>query len=134
MSELDDSDPPYFFRRVWTGVGTELDEVLVFKRLDDGTLSVQTDVPRADLPPELRAQAVETIPLAPDGLVIYGRGVTPRTQHDRDHVKTLAERGLIFSECFSVVCVEGELGSHPLAALTEIGREEFESAKARGWA
>lgn len=132
MNDLPDSDPPFFFRRIWTGVGTDMDEVTMFKRDDDGTLMVVMDVLRTDLPAELKV--AEPLSLVGDGLVIYGRGITPSTQHDRDHVATLAERGQVFAECYSVVCVEGEVGSHPLAAVTEISADEFESAKARGWA
>lgn len=133
MSErvLPDRDPPFFFRREWSGAG-ELDTVTVHRRLDDGTLLIETDVIAADLAPDMRA--METIQLVPIGLVIYGRAVWPNDPHDRALIREWEQRGLVFSQCFSVVETEGEVGTHPRAAVTEISREEFEAARERGWA
>lgn len=132
MSErvLPDADPAFFFRRVWVGA-TEMDTVTVHRRLDDGTLLIETDVLAADLPPELAVQV--PVALAAPGLVIYGRAVWPDDAHDRALIREWSKRGLVFSQCFSVVETDGEVGTHPLAALTEISREEFEAARARGW-
>lgn len=127
MRELRDSVPPFFFRREWAGA-TPLDEVMVIKRAPDGTLVVQVDVLGEDAPDGERDAS-----LAGPGLVIYGRGVQSSYEEDEWHLSGLARRGLVFSECFSVQCEEGEVGSHPLAALTEISRDEFEAARGRGW-
>src|SRR4051812_42297352 len=94
---LADSDPPFFFRRVWTEA-TDMDEVTLFSHLPDGTLQVMVGVPRSEVPPEIQATAVETIPLAADGLVIYGRGVKPETPHDREYAAAMAARGQVWAE------------------------------------
>lgn len=123
-------DPPFYFRRVWSGA-TEMDEVTVMTRGPDGSMQILLGVPHADLPSEVREQAVEAQPLVDDGLVIYGRAVIP--EEDRDYVLRMAKRGQVFAQCFSVRCPEGELGTHPRAAITEISRDEFEAAKERDW-
>lgn len=135
MSELPDADPPFFFRRVWSG-HTDMDEVTLFTHQPDGTLLITVGVPKADVPEEISANAAYMPDLASDGLVIYGRAVAPsdpNDEHDKQHIAEMKKRGQVFSECFSVVETEGELGTHPLAAVTEISREEFEAARARGW-
>lgn len=110
---------------------TDLDEVTVFKRLPDGTLAVMTGMPKDELPEEFQG-AEEGVPLAAEGLAIYGRRVMPLAE-DKRVVRGWESRGLVWSECYSVICTEGEVGTHPLAAVTEITREEFEAARARGW-
>lgn len=130
VTERPDGDPPFFFRRVWSG-GTDMDEVTVFKRQPDGTLAVMTGMPKADIPEGFRG-AAETVPLVADGLVIYGRRVQPLSE-DARVVRDWESRGLVWSECYSVECTEGEVGTHPLSAVTEITREEFEIARGRGW-
>ena len=123
-----DREPPFFFRRLWTG-GTPFDEVTSMRRTPDGTLEITMGVPGYDFPAD--PSAVVLPPLASEGLVIYGRAVVPPV--DREDVERMWKRGLVFSRCFSVVCPEGELGTHPIATLSEISREEFEAAEARGW-
>lgn len=130
MTDLPNTDPAFFFRRVWSG-STPMDTVTTFRRQDDGTLLVTMDVPHSDLPPAERA--LEVLPIAPPGLVIYGRAVVPRTEHDQDYAARMRERGQVYSECYSINCVEGECGTHPLAAVSEITAEEFEAARIGGW-
>lgn len=129
---ITDTDPPFYFRRVWTG-STPMDEVTLFHRQPDGTLLITMGVPEADVPLEVRESAVRMPDLESDDLVIYGRAVASSDPHDRHYYAELKARGQVYSECFSVACVGGEFGSHPLATLTEITREEFLAAKERGW-
>jgi hypothetical protein len=129
---ITDSDPPFYFRRVWAG-STPMDEVTLFTRQPDGTLVVTVGIPAADVPVEIRESAIQMPDLQSDGLVIYGRALGSDDQHDRDYAAQMKARGQVWSECFSVACVGGELGTHPLAAITEITREEFLAAKERGW-
>lgn len=133
MSEIPDKDPPFFFRRLYLGA-TDMDEVTVYLRRADGSLEIHMEQRREDLPPELLVQEpLDIVPITEDPLVIYGREIEPRTREDRDYAKRMRERGQIFSECYSVLCVEGEVGTHPLATVMEISKVEFELARARSW-
>lgn len=147
MTGLPDADPPFFFRRVWTG-SVDADEVVELRRGEDGTLTVTTGRPR-DIPAHksvmgrepdgslvevgVREVALPVLSIVPDGLVIYGRAVDSLYEADRAYVESVRAQGGVFCECFSVACVDGEVGTHPLAALSEISREEFEAARERGW-
>lgn len=66
-------------------------------------------------------------------LMIYGYKVTTDDPHDAAIMESAEQRGYIFTQSFSVACVEGEPGSHPMSELREITRDEFEAAQARGW-
>jgi hypothetical protein len=66
-------------------------------------------------------------------LTIFGRQVEVSYAEDKQHVADLERRGMIFTESFSMACIEGELGSHPLATCTPISREQFMEAKSRDW-
>lgn len=111
-----------------------MDEVTVINPRPDGTVEIVMGIPRADVPSEITTRGVAIDVGTPDGLVIYGRAVSsPDDPHDQEHIDRMRERGQVFSECFSVIETRGELGTHPLAAVTEISREEFEAARARGW-
>lgn len=129
MQPIADSDPPFFFRRLWTG-NTALDEVMVQRRLPDGTLLIEPNVIGDEAP-----EGIEHISLLPESgaLLIYGRKVTSSYAEDAAYVNSCEARGLIFTESFSVACVDGEIGTHPIATVTEISREQFEAARARGW-
>lgn len=130
--EIPDATPPFFWRRVWLG-GTALDEVTTFSRAPDGaTVLINVGVPQADVPEEVM-EGITVLDGTPDGLVIYGRAVRSRYEEDRAIEAEQRARGLVFSECFSVMCLDGELGTHPLATVTAISREEFEAARERGW-
>lgn len=126
---LRDTEPPFFFRRVWTG-GTAMDEVTTFQRTPDGTLMITTGIPAADLP-EGGLEVPQEAEL--NGLVIYGRAVDVDDEHDMDYIDGMRERGQVFAQCFSEIETRGETGCHPLAAVTEISREQFEAARANGW-
>jgi hypothetical protein len=130
MQPLPDSDPPFFFRRVWTGGVTAQDEILAFSKQGD-TYVVDLSAQAGEVDPSWPVVSLE---VPDDGLVIYGRKVVSRYAEDADAMAQYERQGLVFSECFSEWCVEGELGSHPLATVTEISREEFEAARKRGWA
>jgi hypothetical protein len=111
-----------------------MDEVTVVSHLPDGSVEVIVGIPKADVPADLRAGGIDIPnPLLEDELVIYGRAIEPDDEDDRAHAAEMAKRGQVFCECFSVVAPAGEIGTHPLAAVTEISREEFEAARARGW-
>lgn len=131
MSGLRDTAPPFYWRRVYTGA-TDMDEVTTFHRDPDGTLRIVMGVPRAYAPP-VDDEAVVT-DIAAIGLVIYGRAVdVDDDPHDHDHIARMRRVGQVFSECFSVQCPDGETGTHPLAAVTEISWDEFDLARRRGW-
>ena len=46
-----DTDPEFFFWRVWSGA-TYMDEMMTIRKLPDGRVLIQTDVPHRDLPAE----------------------------------------------------------------------------------
>lgn len=129
LPERQNTDPPFFFRRIMSGT-VDTDTVTLQVRGKDGTLYIFPDVTRAELPPEYRD--LEPVSIIPDGLVIYGRRVVPMRE-DAAVVARWEAQGRCWSECYSVVEREGEVGTHPYAAVTEISRDEFEAAKARGW-
>jgi hypothetical protein len=110
-----------------------MDEVTLFTHQPDGSLLITMGVPEADVPKEIKDNAVMLDDPITDGLVIYGRGVWPDDPSDRKYVARMKRRGQVFAECFSVESLRGEVGCHPLAAITEITREEFLAAKERGW-
>jgi hypothetical protein len=66
-------------------------------------------------------------------LTIYGHRVGSPYAEDQGYLRGLEARGVIYTEAFSVACVEGELGSWALHHLTPISKEQFEEARARGW-
>jgi hypothetical protein len=129
---LPDTDPPFYFRRVYQGA-TDLDEVMVMRSTPDGRLEVIMGVPGPDAP-ELKMQP-DDLDLfeTPDGLVIYGREVAPDNPWDSVIIEKERKRGLIFSQCFSVLAPDGELGFQPIATLTQISKEEWMEAADRGW-
>lgn len=127
---LRDTEPPFFFRRVWMG-GTSMDEVTMFERRPDGTLLITTGVPEADLPQGAVGLEIENEVMT--GLVIYGRAVDVDDAHDQEYIEGMRARGQVFAQCFSEVETRGETGCHPLAAVTEISRDEFEAARCNGW-
>lgn len=123
-----DSDPPMYFRRVWTG-NTALDEVVVTRTLPDGTFLVELTL--GDLAPVVD-EVVSLVP--PEGfLIIYGRKVRSSFPEDAEYIDACEARGLVYTESFSVACEDGEVGTHPLALLTEITKDEFDAARGRGW-
>ena len=132
VSELHpSSDPEFYFRRVWDPqAGHEDDEIIVMNRGEDGTMEVWIGRP-SDMPEGVPTAV--NVPLADEPLVIYGRRIVSRYPEDDGYLRQLEEQGSIFTECFSVAAPTGEIGSHPVRELTEITREEFEAARARGW-
>ena len=133
MSEHLSSDPEFYFRRVWDPHASHPDdEVVVMQRVGDGDMQVWVGR-RRDIPEGAAAQEVGAIPISEDSLVIYGRRIVSSFPEDADYLRTLEAQGSIFTESFSVAAPTGEIGSHPVQELTEITREEFEAARARGW-
>jgi len=130
---LPDSDPPFFFKRLYMG-GTALDEVTQFKRHPDGTLEIIMGVPDLDVPYDPNAVRTDPLLAMEGGLMIFGRAVTtPNDPHDLAVIERNAQHGLVFCDCYSVAAPIGELGFHPIATLTEITRDEFDAAQRRGW-
>lgn len=126
------AQPPFYFRRLWTGGGANPDdEIDIHRVLPDGTLEITMGVRRGDLPPEMLDQDMVSLAL-PGGLVIYGRRVTA-IPPDRVVVAEWEANGRVYAECFSEVCTDGEVGTHPRNEVQEISRAEFEEAMANGW-
>lgn len=132
MLHQPDSDPPFFFRRVWHGATTDLDEVVEFRKVGD-TFMVDLTARSGDVKSRVPALSIVSPETPPGGLVIFGRKVQSTYAEDAEAMAKYERQGLVFAECFSVWCEDGELGSHPLATVTEISREEFEAARERGW-
>jgi hypothetical protein len=131
MPEHPSSDPEFYFRRVWDPHASHPDdEVVVMKKVGE---DFQVWVGRRhDIPEDVQKGGFD-IPISDDALVIYGRKIVSRYPEDADYLRQLEAQGSIFTECFSVAAPTGEIGSHPVRELTEISREEFEAARARGW-
>ena len=47
--------------------------------------------------------------------------------------KERLERGYVFTNSYSVLCPEGELGDHSIALMYDIGKEAFEEARENEW-
>jgi hypothetical protein len=134
VSDVPDTDPPFYFRRVWTGA-TPADPVTVIRRRGH-RVEILTDIPGNLLPEDVRREAQEIedeLGLPEVELAIYGRAIWPDDEHDRYQIGELRKRGQVFAECFSVRCPEGEVGTHPFATVTQITKDEFERARERGW-
>lgn len=84
--------------------------------------------------PEFQVQGKITI-LTPQftNLVIYGRKHPSPYKEDIPREREMAERGRYMTECFSVECPEGELGSVSIGDVTPITKEEFTQAQSRQW-
>jgi hypothetical protein len=131
VSEHQSSDPEFYFRRVWDPHASHPDdEVVVMTKVGE---NMQVWIGRSrDIPEDAQAGGLD-IPIRDDALVIYGRRIVSSYPEDADYLRQLEAQGSIFTECFSVAAPTGEIGSHPVRELTEITREEFEAARARGW-
>ena len=68
-----------------------------------------------------------------EGLTIYGHRIDSPYEEDQEYMRTLAARGVIYTESFSVACPQGELGSWGLHQVTAISKEQFEEARRRQW-
>lgn len=130
MTELPDSSPPYYFKRLWDPKADTPEEMLV-QEVDGDTVKLTVGVLPDDLPDYL--QGVEVISIRDDPLLIYGRKIESTYPEDRAFMRLQEQRGYIYTESFSVACVEGELGSQPLGLLTEISKGDFEAARKVGW-
>jgi hypothetical protein len=128
-----EADPPLYFKRLWNPDASHPDDEVVAFRKVGGDLLIWTGRQR-DIP--------EDYTVDPEGsragiyhepLLIYGRKIKSRYPEDQDYLRRLEAEGCIFTESFSIACVEGEIGSQPLGELTEIDKEEFEEARERGW-
>jgi hypothetical protein len=126
------SDPPFFFRRVWDpSAPNPDDEIVAMNRVGD---EMQVWIGRRrDMPEHVKVAGGVNVQMSEDALVIYGRKIVSRYPEDEEYLRMLEAQGSIFTECFSVAAPTGEIGSHPVRELTEISREEFEAARARGW-
>lgn len=101
---------PAYFKRIYTGGNVQ--------SIDTTTMTVVSD----------------TGPLIHD-LAIYGIGAMSDYEEDHDHEYMVwNNRQAFFGWCFSVMEPDGEPGMTPLAAVTPITKEEFETARSRGWA
>lgn len=52
---------------------------------------------------------------------------------DNAMLREAVERGYVFTRSFSVLCENGELGSHHLASIIPISEGEFEEARQARW-
>lgn len=69
------------------------------------------------------------------GIPIFGE-VVEETEYEEDEldIAMARENGYIFGKCYSVMCVEGELGDTHVTRIThKIDKAVFERAKANGW-
>ena len=98
------------------------------------------------LKPEDFAEGDYFISIRPDfDVVIFGKVVSPflpRDQYEDDQEyeyeveaeKGSRSRGYIFSKCYSVMCVDGELGHTHVSVINgKIEPSLFERARANGW-
>lgn len=128
MSDLRDSTPPFYFRRIWDPQADTREEV-VYMETKGNRVEITLGVPGD---PGIPAN-VEVIPMQSEPLLIYGRKIVSPYAEDAAYIRRIERQGLIYTESFSVACVDGETGSHPLDELTEITKDEFDQARARGW-
>ena len=64
---------------------------------------------------------------------IFGYEDDSEDERDHQHIDSAMKRGLIFGRWFSAQCIGGEWGSHRIAELTDITKEQFETAQERGF-
>jgi len=70
------------------------------------------------------------------GCVVFGEVWTHSEKYpeDDEHIAGSRMRGYLYGRCYSVKCVEGEIGStHITRVSTKISKEVFERARANGW-
>lgn len=108
---LPNAQPPYYFRRVWN---PSYDQAVLAEHLPDGIFD-------------------SVIALHAEPLTIFGRKIVSPYAADTAHIREAERRGQIYTESFSVACVDGEVGSQPARECSEISEQEFEAARARGW-
>ncbi len=68
--------------------------------------------------------------------VVFGEVQTHSEKYPEDTpaIQESRARGYLYGYCYSVLCVEGEIGStHITRVSAKISREVFERAKANGW-
>lgn len=69
-----------------------------------------------------------------DVIAIFGEAVRSPYAEDWPLEDDARKRGYIMSQCYSVMCPDGELGSTHVGTIhTLITREVFEIARANGW-
>lgn len=135
MSEHPSSDPEFYFRRVWDPAAPHPDDEVVVIT-EGGMVGVDRQIwvgRSRDMPEGVARDDAMHVPLSEGALVIYGRKIVSRYPEDADYIRRLEADGGIFTESFSVAAPTGEIGAQPLSEVTEITREEFEQARARGW-
>lgn len=89
---------------------------------------------KRDWPGPLDRLVPDAVVLNP-GVTIYGYAAMSWIAEDHPLERRRWEQRRAFGAwCFSVAEPDGEWGDHPADAVTEITREEFEAARARGWA
>ncbi len=64
---------------------------------------------------------------------IWGYEDDSEDERDQQHIDLAMKRGLIYGRWFSVLCVDGEIGTQPLSELTQITQAQFEEAQQRGF-
>jgi hypothetical protein len=75
----------------------------------------------------------ESFPITDEPLTIYGYEEDSEYDEDHEYIDNGLEKGFVNGYWFSVLCVDGEYGAHPLDRMESISEADFEAAKQRRW-